>query len=447
MNSSDILGRKLPFSLEAEQSVIGSVLINPECFDEIAQIISSEDFYLPEHEQIFYAMKGMYASSKTVDVVTLADELVKEGVYQNTETLNNYIKTIIQTVPSAANVVDYANIVHDKSVLRQLIEACSKITENAYSEHDEVKNVLDSAEQKIFDIASGNETKGFTHIKDVLKLVHDNLKLLSSGSDEAHGTPTGFSGLDDTLVGMGKGDLILVGARPGMGKTSFCLNIASNVASQTKKTVCIFSLEMSCEELVARMLSSEGMVDSYNIRSGKLTPDDWTNLAHAADKLAECDILIDDTTGLTVTGMKAKLRRVKNLGLVVIDYLQLMQSDRKTDNRVNEVADISRNMKILAKELRVPVICCAQLSRGPESRTDKRPMLSDLRDSGAIEQDADVVMFLYRDEYYNTDKTGQSSAEVIVAKNRHGAVRNVEIGWLPQFTKFITIDKNQIEPN
>ena len=445
MANNDFLGRKLPFSLEAEQSVIGSVLINPECFDDIAQIVSSEDFYLSEHEQIFYAMKGMYASSKTVDVVTLADELVKEGVYKDTDTLNNYLRTIIQTVPSAANVVDYANIVHDKSVLRQLIDACSVITENAYSEQDEVKNVLDSAEQKIFDIASGNETKGFTHIRDVLKLTLDNLNLLATNSEEAHGTPTGFSDLDNTLVGMGKGDLILVGARPGMGKTSFALNIATNVAKITKKAVCIFSLEMSNEELVARMLSGEGMVDSYNIRSGKLTPEDWKNLAQASSGLAECDILIDDTTGLTVTGMRAKLRRVKNLGLVVIDYLQLMQSDRRNDNRVQEVAEISRNMKILAKELRVPVICCAQLSRGPESRTDKRPMLSDLRDSGAIEQDADVVMFLYRDEYYNTDKTAQSSAEIIVAKNRHGAVRNVEIGWLPQFTKFITLDKNLTE--
>ena len=445
MNGNDILGRKLPFSLEAEQSVIGSVLINPECFDDIAQIVSSEDFYLPEHEQIFYAMKGMYASSKTLDVVTLADELVKEGVYQNTDTLNNYIRTIIQTVPSAANVVDYANIVHDKSVLRQLIEACAKITDDAYSEQDEVKNVLDSAEQKIFDIASGNETKGFTHIREVLKVALDNLNLLATNSEEAHGLATGFSDLDNTLVGMGKGDLILVGARPGMGKTSFVLNIASNVAKKSKKAVCIFSLEMSNEELVARMLSGEGMVDSYNIRSGKLTPEDWTSLAQASSSLAECDILIDDTTGLTVTGMRAKLRRVKNLGLVVIDYLQLMQSDRRNDNRVQEVAEISRNMKILAKELRVPVICCAQLSRGPESRTDKRPMLSDLRDSGAIEQDADVVMFLYRDEYYNTVKTAQSAAEIIVAKNRHGAVRNVDIGWLPQYTKFITLDKTNTE--
>ena len=445
MSANEFLNRKLPFSLEAEQSVIGSILIDPECFDDIAQLVSSEDFYLPEHEQIFYAMKGMYSSSKTLDVVTLADELVKEGVYQNKDTLNSYLKTIIQTVPSAANVVDYAQIVKDKSVLRQLIEACSKITDDAFSEQDEVKHVLDSAEQKIFDIASGNETKGFAHIRDVLKVALDNLNLLATNPEATKGTPTGFSDLDNTLVGMGKGELILVGARPGMGKTSFVLNIASNVAKQSKKAVCVFSLEMSSEELVSRMLSGEGLVDSYNIRSGKLTPEDWKNLAQASASLAECDILIDDTTGITVTGMKAKLRRVKNLGLVVIDYLQLMQSDRRNDNRVQEVAEISRNMKILAKELRVPVICCAQLSRGPESRTDKRPMLSDLRDSGAIEQDADVVMFLYRDEYYNNDKTGQSAAEVIVAKNRHGAVRNVDIGWLPQFTKFITLDKTQTE--
>ncbi|MBQ6702740.1 MAG: replicative DNA helicase [Clostridia bacterium] len=445
MSSNDVLGRKLPFSLEAEQSVIGSVLINPECFDDIAQLISSEDFYLPEHEQIFYAIKGMYASSKTVDVVTLANELVKEGVYSDTDTLNNYIKTIIQTVPSAANVVDYAKIVKDKSILRMLIDACSQITDNAYSEQHEVNRILDSAEQKIFDIAQGNETKGFAHIRDVLKLTLDNLNLLATNPDAAHGTQTGFSDLDDTLVGMGPGELILVGARPGMGKTSFVLNIASNVAKRTKKAVCIFSLEMSNQELVSRMLSGEGMVDSYNIRSGKLTPEDWQNLAQASASLAECDILIDDTTGITVTGMKAKLRRVKNLGLVVIDYLQLMQGEHHNDNRVQEVGEISRNMKILAKELRVPVVCCAQLSRGPESRTDKKPMLSDLRDSGAIEQDADVVMFLYRDEYYDKSKAEQSSAKVIVAKNRHGAVRDVEMGWLPQFTKFITLNK-ELEP-
>ncbi len=328
--NNDILNRRLPFSLEAEQSVIGSVLINPECFDEIAQIISSEDFYLPEHEQIFYAIKGMYAASKTVDVVTLADELIKEGVYQNIDTLNSYIRTIIQTVPSSANVIDYARIVHDKSILRKLIESCAAITEDAYSEQDDVKNIVGKAEQTIFDIAQGNETKGFAHIRDVLKLTLDNLNLLATNAEEAHGTPTGFSDLDNTLVGMGKGDLILVGARPGMGKTSFALNIATNVARASKKAVCIFSLEMSNEELVSRMLSSEGMVDSYNIRSGKLTPDDWQKLAQAASSLAECNILIDDTTGLTITGMKAKLRRVKNLGLVVIDYLQICKATEET---------------------------------------------------------------------------------------------------------------------
>ena len=385
----------------------------------------------------------MYSKSKTVDVVTLVDELVKEGVYDDINTLNSYIKTIIQTVPSAANVVDYANIVKDKSILRQLIEACGTITEDAYSEQNEVKFVVDSAEQKIFDIAAGNETKSFAHIKDVLKTVHDNLNLLATNPEAAQGVPSGFSDLDNTLVGMGKGELILIGARPAMGKTSFALNIAVNVAKNTGKSVCIFSLEMSNEELVSRLLAGEGLVNSYNIRSGKLTPDEWKNLAQASAQLAETNILIDDTTGITTTGMKAKLRRVKNLGLVVIDYLQLMQSDRRNDNRVQEVAEISRNLKLLAKELRVPVICCAQLSRGPEGRTDKRPMLSDLRDSGAIEQDADVVMFLYREEYYKNNSEGQSAAEVIVAKNRHGAVRNVPIGWLPQYTKFITLDKSQ----
>ncbi|MBR5313818.1 MAG: replicative DNA helicase, partial [Clostridia bacterium] len=388
-------------------------------------------------------IQGMYSKSKTVDVVTLVDELVKEGVYDDINTLNSYIKTIIQTVPSAANVVDYANIVKDKSILRQLIEACGTITEDAYSEQNEVKFVVDSAEQKIFDIAAGNETKSFAHIKDVLKTVHDNLNLLATNPEAAQGVPSGFSDLDNTLVGMGKGELILIGARPAMGKTSFALNIAVNVAKNTGKSVCIFSLEMSNEELVSRLLAGEGLVNSYNIRSGKLTPDEWKNLAQASAQLAETNILIDDTTGITTTGMKAKLRRVKNLGLVVIDYLQLMQSDRRNDNRVQEVAEISRNLKLLAKELRVPVICCAQLSRGPEGRTDKRPMLSDLRDSGAIEQDADVVMFLYREEYYKNNSEGQSAAEVIVAKNRHGAVRNVPIGWLPQYTKFITLDKSQ----
>ena len=259
--------------------------------------------------------------------------------------------------------------------------------------------------------------------------------------DSARGTATGFSGIDNLLAGMGNSDLVLVGARPGMGKTSFVLNIGTNVALKTKKKVCIFSLEMSAEQLVTRVISSEAMVDSYALRTGKLDNKQWEDIAAATTRLAECDILIDDTSGISVTGMKAKLRRVQNLGLVVVDYLQLMQSDRRSDNRVQEVSDISRNLKIMAKELGVPVICCAQLSRGPESRGDKRPMLSDLRDSGAIEQDADTVIFLYRDEYYdnNADQDGSNIAEVIVAKNRHGSTGTVKVGWIGKYTKFRSI--------
>jgi replicative DNA helicase len=277
--------------------------------------------------------------------------------------------------------------------------------------------------------------------------VYNNLHELSINPEASHGTSTGFSGLDRVLVGMGNSDLVLVGARPGMGKTSFALNIATNVAQSTKKKVCIFSLEMSAEQLVSRVLSSEALVDSYELRSGKLSSDSWEKIADASSRLASCDILIDDTSGLSVTEMKAKLRRIDNLGLVVVDYLQLMQSDRKIDNRVQEVADISRALKIMAKELNVPIICCAQLSRGPESRTDKKPMLSDPRDSGAIEQDADVVMFLYRNEYYKTDgvpseNNAANIAEVIIAKNRHGSTGTVKMGWIGQYTKFRTIADN-----
>ena len=440
---NDFFGKKLPFSIEAEQAVIGSVLIDPECINDVAQLVKADDFYLEEHKAIFGAITSMFSSSKSIDEVTLIDNVVKDGTYPDTDSLSSYLRTIIQSVPSAANASDYAKIVHDKNLLRKLIETCGEITDSAYSEQDEAKHILDNAEQKVFDIVSGNQTKGFMHIRDVLKLELDHLNALQNSPEEMRGTPTGLSDLDNVLIGMGKTDLILIGARPGMGKTSFALNIATNVAKSTKKTVCIFSLEMSKEELVARMLSSEGLVDSKAIRSGKLSPDDWKNLAHASAGLAETNILIDDTTGLTATEMKAKLRRVKNLGLVVIDYLQLMQSDKKTDNRVNEVADISRNMKIMAKELQAPVICCAQLSRGPENRPDKRPMLSDLRDSGAIEQDADVVMFLYRDEYYKDKDDNQSIAEVLVQKNRHGETKKVPVAWLASYTKFTSLSAEQ----
>ena len=439
MNNGDF-ARRLPFSLEAEQSVLGSVLIDPNCFNDIAGIITNDDFYIDDHAQIYLAMQDMYLHNRTIDLVTLIDTLVRIGLYENQDRSKDYIRLIAEVVPSAANVRDYARIVKEKSILRQLIAACDEINSAAYSEQEEVKHILDMAEQKIFAIAQGNETKGFVHIRDILLSVYDRLHTLETNPEEIMGAPTGFSGLDRILVGLGKGDLVLVGARPGMGKTSFAMNIAVSIAEKTKKAVCVFSLEMSNEQLVSRMLSSEAMVDSNKLRTGNLDGE-WEKLAHAAAKLSDCDIRIDDTTGITVTGMKAKLRRVKNLGLVVIDDLQLMQSDRRIDNRVQEVAEISRNLKLLAKELGVPVITCAQLSRGPESRTDKRPMLSDLRDSGAIEQDADIVMFLYRDEYYkDKDSAELNTAEVIIAKNRHGSTGKVDMGWFGQYTKFTTID-------
>ncbi len=439
--------RKMPVAIEAEQSVLGSILINPESFDKIAGIIVSDDFYLEEHRNIFETMKELYKKNKEIDVVTLIDALVRDGVYDKAGG-TEYIKIIAKTVPTAANIVDYANIVKDKSVLRSLINVCDDISGEAYSEEGDVEHLLDAAEQRIYEIADRRASKNFEEIGDVLHRVYKHLELISKDKSALKGTSTGFSGIDRVLVGMGDSDLVLVGARPGMGKTSFCLNIGTNVAKATGKAVAMFSLEMSSDQLVQRVLSSEAMVESNALRGGNLTEEDWTKLAHAASELADCKILIDDTTGQTIMSMKAKLRRVKNLGLVIIDYLQLMNSDRKIDNRVQEVADISRNLKIMAKELNVPIICCAQLSRGPESRTDKKPMLSDLRDSGAIEQDADVVMFIYRDEYYKTDRPAgeeeqaANTASIIIAKNRHGGTGEIKVGWIGQYTKFRTIDND-----
>lgn len=441
--AEDIIGRRLPFSLDAEQAVLGSLLIDPGCFDEIVDEVNEEDFYSNENKEIFRAMKAMYLTSRSIDAVTLIDELVKAGVYQTMQLSDSYIKEVLRAVPSSANVRDYARIVREKALLRSLISACSDISDSAFAEQDSVTTVLENAENRIFNIVQGNERKELVHIREVLKTTLDDLQKLSADPDAAQGTQTGFTELDSVLVGMGKGDVVIVGARPGMGKTSFVLNIATNVAKKYKKKVCVFSLEMSKEQLVSRMLSSEGLVDSRNIRSGKLSFEEWNSLTHTAAELAECDILIDDTSSVTISAIKAKLHKVKDLGLVIIDYLQLMQgeSSRRSDSKAVEVGDISRAMKLMAKELGVPVICCAQLSRGNEKRPDKRPMLSELRDSGAIEQDADVVIFLYRDEYYKAGPTDdeKSAAEVIVAKNRHGAVKNVKVGWIPQYTKFISI--------
>lgn len=436
----EISGKHMPFSAEAEQSVLGSILIDPECLTEITNIIRAEDFYLKEHTEIFAAMQKLFLQSRTIDMVTLIDMLIQQGLYDENSS-KEYIRLIIDSVPTAANIVDYAKIVREKSILRQLIRASEEITQTAYQAQGDVSVILDQSEQKIFSIAQSSITRDFVPINEVLGEAYQYLQDLSNSGGKTVGVQTGFSDLDRVLVNLGPGDLVLVGARPGMGKTTFAMNVGTNVARRSGKAVCVFSLEMSARELVLRMIASEALVDSHKLRSGELDSDDWNRIAQTVSVLAECSIFIDATTDITVTNMKAKLRRIKNLGFVVIDYLQLMRGETHTDNRVNEVGDISRNLKIMAKELGVPVMVCAQLSRASEKREDKRPMLSDLRDSGAIEQDADMVLFLYRDEYYNNAEQALSTAEVIVAKNRHGSLERVKMGFQGQFTRFTTLDR------
>lgn len=440
----DALQRKMPFSLDAEQSVLGAVLSDPKRIAEVSELLRPDDFYIEEHQRIFEIMLNFNIENKPLDLVTVLNELVSHGVYADQAEARSYIKVLAETLPSAQNAKDYAKIVHDKSILRRLIEAADDIQRAAFTEGEEVAHIVDFAEQKIFDIAGNNERHDFTHISTVIEEALKGLSLLKNGpTEETIGIQTGFSDLDKQLVGLGKGNLIIVGARPGVGKTSFALNIATSVAKRTKKAVCIFSLEMQNEELVKRMLSAEAMVDSQNLRTGALTQAEWDNLAMTSAILAETDIYVDDTSAISLTAMKAKLRRIKNLGLVVVDYLQLMNPESRKGNeqsRVNQIGEISRGLKILAKELRVPVICLSQLSRTSEKEKERKPMLSDLRESGSIEQDADMVIFLSRD-YYGTDPEKKNLVDVIVAKNRHGSTGTVSMSWLGQYTKFSTLDK------
>jgi replicative DNA helicase len=447
---NNTIGRKMPISIEAEQALLGSLIRNPESFDKVAGHITVNDFYLEEHKHIYSALIKMYNQSKVIDAVTLVNALVEEGDRDEAGGIQ-YISLIVESVPAVANIKDYARIVKDKSTLRRLIGICEDISADAYDEGAPVKSIVDVAEQKIFDISHNNEAKDFRHIRDILQNVYQEIVTLSETNGAVTGSKTGFSALDSMLVQMGKGDLVIVGARPGMGKTSFAMNIAVNVAKQ-KKAVAIFSLEMSGEQLVTRILSSEALVDSFKLRTGQLKSEDWDNIAGVVSSLSGCDIYIDDTSAITSAEMKSKLRRINNLGLVVIDYIGLMQSTSNSDNRAQQVGEISRNLKIMAKDFGIPIVCCAQLNRGTESRNGdaKKPTLADLRDSGSIEQDADIVLFLYRDEYYTNlsgaDKAGSedsaNTAEVIVAKNRHGSTGNVKMGWIGQFTKFRTLEED-----
>lgn len=434
------LSRTLPFSMEAEQSVLGAILIDPERLPDIEQILSPDDFYVEEHGEIFSAMLSVFNLNKRIDAITVQNELISRGVYSEEE-INKYLKTIVSAVPTASNANEYAKIVRDKSVLRNLIEVSEKITEDAYSAQGTVSEQLEAAESRIYDIANKRTVKAFRPLSEIMLDLYNTLSERIRNPNSEKGVNTGFSDIDSVLAGMEKGDLVLIGARPGMGKTSFAMNIATNFSKRSSKTVAVFSLEMSCEQLASRLIASEAFVNSYSLRSGMIQREEWSKIAIAVSELAKCNMLIDDTSGLTVTNMRSKLRRVKNLGLIVIDYLQLMQSEKRAENRVNEIADISRSLKLMAKDFGVPVITCAQLSRSPEGRTDKRPILSDLRDSGAIEQDADIVMMLYRDEYYKNKPENVNIAECIIAKNRHGETKIVKLGWRAQYTKFFTYEE------
>lgn len=436
---------QMPYSLEAEQSVLGCVLLDFSCISDVMQYISAESFYRKSHQEIFSVMLSMFSSGSAADYLTILEAVRRAEIFESDEDAKVYLTSLAETVPSIANVVSYAQIVQEKAYLRNLLKISQDIMSNVAQKEDDPKKLLDSVEQRIFEIRQGREAGGLTRIDEILIQAYDKLQKLSSeDSDKYKGLSTGFKELDNITTGLNASDLLILAARPGMGKTSFALNIATNVAKRADKDVAVFSLEMSKEQLALRLLSSEARVVSNALRTGELSSDDWERIAINADSLSKAPLYIDDTSGITVAEVKAKCRRLKNLGLIVIDYLQLMSSTRRTDNRVQEVSEITRSLKIMAKELNVPVITLSQLARGPEARTDKRPMLSDLRESGSIEQDADLVLFLYRDEYYNKE-SDPHVAECIVAKNRHGETATVQMAWDGKFTKFSGLEKFRSE--
>ena len=433
----ELLSRQLPQSLEAEQAVLGSILIDSRCLTDVIGILKPADFYLKQNQEIYETIYAMFNFSQTIDPVTVLDKMKELGVHR--EDSRSYIMQLMEITPTAANAVRYANIVRDKAMLRGLADAASEISDTVYNQVGTPGEILESAEKKIFALRKGERGDSLEHIGTTLHKVFDRLTELSMSDSAIPGLSTGMRDLDAKINGLNKSDLILLAARPAMGKTAFALNLGLNVAKKYDKTVAMFSLEMSREQLAMRLLSIESFVDGQKMATGKLTEDEWNKLSMASAALSQTDIRVDDNPAITVAEMNAKCRRVENLGLVIIDYLQLMNGSgygKGGDSRVNVVSEISRSLKIMAKELNVPVICLSQLSRGPESRTDKRPMLSDLRESGAIEQDADEVLFLYRDEYYNENSEDRGIAECIVSKNRHGEVGTVKLQWIPQYQTF-----------
>lgn len=441
MALDELLARQMPQAAEAEQAVIGSMLIDPSCIPDIIEMLRPEDFYTEENRRIFETVFSMFTNSQRIDAVTVLNELKLNGIYDEAGG-RAYLAQVMEITPTAAGVREYAQIIRDKSMLREIAAAASDIETMAYEGAGEAGDIAEAAEQKIYAVRHGREVRGLSHIKSVIMDVYSRLDELSRSDSGLPGLPTGYPELDRQLTGLNKSDLILIAARPGMGKTAFALNLALNAAKKSEKDVVLFQLEMSKDQLASRLLSQEALIDSQKLKTGELDPDDWVKIARASNRLAKTHIYVDDNPAVTVAEIKAKCRRLgDNLGLIVIDYLQLMQSGKRTENRVNEIAEISRSMKIMAKELDVPVICLSQLSRAVEKREDKHPLLSDLRESGAIEQDADIVLFIYRDDYYNDESEDKNVAEIIIAKNRHGSTGSLRLQWVGQYTTFSNPDR------
>lgn len=440
----ELLGRRVPHSPQAEQAVIGSMLIDPACIPDVLKTARSEHFYIQANRDIFDTIFTMFNYGQTIDPVTVIEQMKERGVYHE-ETTRSYIVELMRLTPTAANVSEYTAIIRDKALQRDLGKAADSITQMVNEGLGGADEMLEAAERYIYGLRKDRSVGGLKPVSEIVQAVYDNLSDIAMNGAGLPGLSTGLIDLDERILGLNPGELVLIASRPGMGKTSIALNITLNAAKASGKTVAVFSLEMSKEQLATRLLASESFVDTQKLLKGNLNTEEWRRLVAAAGAISSTNILIDDNPMLSVADMNAQCRRVKNLGLVVIDYLQLMQSaggkSSGGDNRQQIVADMSRMLKIMAKELEVPVLCLSQLSRASESRQDKRPMLSDLRESGAIEQDADVVIGLYREGYYNKECENPNAAEAIILKNRKGETGKIDLLWMPDYTTYVSVEK------
>lgn len=443
MDESTLVKKIPPHSIEAEQSVLGSMLMDRDAIAAAAEILKNEDFYQPHHQAIYEAMVDLYVKNEPVDLVTLKNRIEEKGVLEQVGGVQ-YLTELAAAVPTSAHIKQYVQIVEEKSILRRLIKASQEIVGLGYEAKEDVEYIMNHAEEQIFNIMQNRRTEEFSPIREVLITSFEKIENIYKSQEKVTGIATGFYDLDFKTTGLQASDLVLIAARPSMGKTAFALNIAQYASTRGQIPTAIFSLEMSKDQLVNRMIAVEAMLDSQKIRTGELQDEDWIKIARAMGPLAEAPIYIDDTPGISPMEMRAKCRKLKlekGLGLIVIDYLQLMSGNGRTESRQQEISEISRALKALAREMEAPVVALSQLSRAPEARADHRPMLSDLRESGAIEQDADVVMFLYRDEYYHPDSEAKNQAELIIAKQRNGPTGTVHLGWLGQYTKFVNLQK------